>query len=1542
MGRKVVEDFNYYEIDKAKELFTDRKGPQAVFKDNIIELSASLASEPEVKVVTFYGHGGIGKTSLCKELMGKLGNSSIDNGLYKNCKYVYFNFEEAQTASDVLKLMAKKLEDNYSSFKFRRLDYALFLLGIEKGLDTSKPELKGLQDKSELAGLLFDTIDLIPGGGIVSYLAKVVDTVNVKLHNKAFENKDEIRVMTQSNGEILREKLPLYFAKDMKENLENEKSPFVFFFDTYEQFTDNLRNSPLMAKMNDDWICHPRKGFVCNIPALYVFAGHQRLEWDTYRNQGWDDEEALEQHLLMNLDEEDVSTYLNEIGGIEEEFIEAIYDETNGLPLHIDLCVELYFQEKNSGNSFTTEVVKGDVKTIARRIIGNMNEAEKDLIYYLALFGIWTDREIEDVFTEFNIIPRNYHRIKKSSFIQDDDNEYSMNTQVRAILLKDQGQIEANRTKFIDYVKKALKNECIDPVIKDNHLYRYIWMYTESTKFDTNLLKEEIISELHQYTYSLLNDYIEYGEYSKFKKNIDLINQMMAYDDEMTLDGLSFSILMVKYLNKIGEYRDAEDLVVKIKKYDSLLKLDLNLLYTFINEERNTIFSLGKIKECIQLDLDNYMENKDQLHKLINYNYDVLKNIGDDYLEYGDYSKALKYYEMNLTLVNQNDDKKSSTYLYKKVDAYISLGDVYTALDEKSKALEYYEEVIKLIDEENLGNRYNHIRIESLLSNRMGTLYLQMGKVMTALEDYFMKGLDLNKTLLEIDDNDYGQFLLSNSYQKIGDAYTSLKKHEDAKLYFKMALDILEMLHEKQNSDMSLKNLSPIYYKYGYACLQTNDIKIGKEYINLSTKANEKVVKNQSSLASINNLLEQDYKVHILKRFGSRLDDVINEYTLVYKQAEQIYKEDKSNENLNVLIYKLFDISDLLLIEKHYEMAINELTKLKSYCELNDEFLLKWKYHISLRLGMSYEAQEEFDEAIKEYSYLLKGLDETKKVDGEDFNIELYSYASKSMGNIYFKQDSFDLAFEYYKQGLEVGLLEEQNYDNLLSLMHLSKSYVNKFSNNKEYSFYFDERRLIILEKLYELSKEEKDLLYLTFEYENLGNKYNKAKLFDRAYEKYERTLILREKYHSEYGSEKSLMYLLGIYRLLIGQYRYNKNRDRAVVLMKNRVQLLNDVYAVKTDQSSFKNLVSGLSDLADHYTHNYKYADAISVYKNSLEIIKKYHLEHKNIFSYKTLKTIHSLSAEVYGKAKDYDQMMKHFDELLKLMKDVLEDSRDVEERKELLGSDAFIERIDVDIDLEIVESYFDGGLELIQILLRDGLGDDYHELILQSYENIARYYLKKELYNKSHDMYKRILEFIIHSKKRNESNDKLIQVYSELGLISLKLDLTENAISYGNERLHLVEKVHSEEKSYSSCLKLFNAHYNLSSALRNDGFFDKAISHLTSCGVLALEIDKIRGSRDKYLSNLLRVHEGFGVLYLMMGDMSSALTNFIMLLKDRLELFEIKKNKRNLERLKDEYEKVIGYINRVSEIEIVDAVEVKYLSEIEALGSYIESLEV
>lgn len=346
---------------KANKIFTDRVAPQAVFVDSIQKVSSAQDEINSHKIIVYYGKGGIGKTSLLK----RLNISSVNDVYPKFPQYRFQNIIISLEAYDytnpvnILCAIRSMIKADGSLF-----DYALMQYYVK-----AKHSIEDIKNKnsflsSPVLDLLNEAIGICTASASIptALLGKAVDFIKDRhLHSKY---QDEIQQLEQLDEFEIFERLPYYLGLCIN-HAADKGVLHVLFLDSYEslkQRTDGMVSSTDSM----EWL---RELFLCCERALFVIGSRDRIDWDRL-DEDWN--LFLDQHLLSNLSDEDSRWFLEQVpiadssGALLQEDIGQIIRHAGGVPLYLDLCVDLFEDAVNKGNTIDFAHFTGSAAIIDR------------------------------------------------------------------------------------------------------------------------------------------------------------------------------------------------------------------------------------------------------------------------------------------------------------------------------------------------------------------------------------------------------------------------------------------------------------------------------------------------------------------------------------------------------------------------------------------------------------------------------------------------------------------------------------------------------------------------------------------------------------------------------------------------------------------------------------------------------------------------------------------------------------------------------------------------------------------------------------------------------------------------------------------------------------------------------------------------------------------------------------------------------------------------------------------------------------------------
>ena len=253
-------------LNAAVREFTDRLEPVHAFKRRFEKVKLDNST-----IITYYGAGGVGKTSLLKELVKKV--DDIESTPYEEVFYVQHNFENKLDTRQILHSFKTQLSENFGC-EFPLFETGDFCHAIKNGrIDVPAHEersylRKFLSENSYLSTILeiWDVLEdpVVNTVPILKVVRRIVEAAD-KWYAKQRLNYDEIH--RRINEELYErinsvdpnavyDYLPVLFAQDVADWLnsdEDKKRYLVVFLDTFEALV-NEENSVNIQRSNDLWL----------------------------------------------------------------------------------------------------------------------------------------------------------------------------------------------------------------------------------------------------------------------------------------------------------------------------------------------------------------------------------------------------------------------------------------------------------------------------------------------------------------------------------------------------------------------------------------------------------------------------------------------------------------------------------------------------------------------------------------------------------------------------------------------------------------------------------------------------------------------------------------------------------------------------------------------------------------------------------------------------------------------------------------------------------------------------------------------------------------------------------------------------------------------------------------------------------------------------------------------------------------------------------------------------------------------------------------
>ncbi|MCL4451172.1 MAG: hypothetical protein M1327_00910 [Candidatus Thermoplasmatota archaeon] len=362
--------FTAKKILSASKTFTDRVEPVSIFNTH---LSSVMEGKTKQRALVFYGVGGVGKTRLITELMTKIENPSLNakTNSRKEIVLLHISMDIHEYDSPLAALIGLRKQLKTPCVLF---DYALarYLSLIGKSADQIREFIPKDSVWWDVLGELLSVVHLPIG-----LLDRIIVWARER-HSEQFSlykgEIDEIDSILHDPSAIS-ERLPHFLGLDISVISRAKNQTFVVFLDSYESIfkrsTYNEGNS-----QPDEFV---RELLISSENTLFVIGSREYLKWGEL-DPTWD--EILDQHILEYLSPEDSEYFLRSVSITDDSIIKSIVNTCKGLPLYLDLCVEIY--RRNDPAKLNASDFLIPTKEIITRFLNHLSDNERDLVVALS------------------------------------------------------------------------------------------------------------------------------------------------------------------------------------------------------------------------------------------------------------------------------------------------------------------------------------------------------------------------------------------------------------------------------------------------------------------------------------------------------------------------------------------------------------------------------------------------------------------------------------------------------------------------------------------------------------------------------------------------------------------------------------------------------------------------------------------------------------------------------------------------------------------------------------------------------------------------------------------------------------------------------------------------------------------------------------------------------------------------------------------------------------------------------------------------------
>lgn len=613
----------------AKE-FINREAPRKLFYD-------LLDSNPPFSqnVIMYYGIGGIGKSSLIKNLK--------EYTSQKEVRYSSVDFDEPDLRSTYKALVSleKKIGTTFPHF-----DIAVTLCFIKRNPEFSFHDI-GLPNKmsQKILELLQSSNDVALYNPTSGLIAQIYDEYAECFDlDKAIQ--EQLAALEERSATDIEDQLPIFFAVDLYRHMTIEGlDKFVLFFDTHELLWEKGRGEENKLR-NDAWIrMMAGMGMLNNV--IFVLSGREKLQWELDSKMWLDKIQFVPLDVLAP---EFAKHYLS-LCKIEDEIIQdSIIKASNGHPYYLDLCVDTYYKLRNSNKAITPDFFEGGFQKIQERFLRSLADNEIFILRVLSVPRFYDFEIFEALNSRFQTgySTANFDNFNAFSFIKHEQNS----KYIIHVLMRDEikRHIKHDLRNSIDncmtnYYKEKLSPEKI-PVDDIRFYFSELLHHLEASEG-----QEQMLACIEVEYIGIIKRLQESGE-TKY-----LLEQFLDLFDinRASLGGTEFFAAMIDMIHLSGKYKEAVELITEYLSGFQIDEIanDGYLLKLYIRRIHHQMFyvSLQKLHD----DLEAIIHFVDQ-EKYIEQYCEMLFMLGAHiYLPMGDFEKADYYLQQTNAIAKDND-----------------------------------------------------------------------------------------------------------------------------------------------------------------------------------------------------------------------------------------------------------------------------------------------------------------------------------------------------------------------------------------------------------------------------------------------------------------------------------------------------------------------------------------------------------------------------------------------------------------------------------------------------------------------------------------------------------------------------------------------------------------------------------------------------------------------------------------------------------------------------------------------------------------------
>lgn len=682
--------------------FTDREEIRCNFFNKISKLSKS-----NHHVLNYFGMGGIGKTSLVRQIKSEL-LLKYDDIFYTSADFSNIHI---QTPAKFLLELSNNFDNNDIKFYHFGFAYAIYFQKVNKDLIYK-------YDKHELfnenLGLVAEFLSIFDGLGILGIIPGVVNKLYDLSYNTLHLNneiKNDLKELETMDAASVENMLPAFFAYDIKEFLKYNNKQIVIFLDSYEALWQNERND--ITKFNKDLFI---RELISHLPGvLFTICSREPLEWQII-DSDW--KNIIELEPIENFPLHTADEFLKECKIVEKDIRDKMIKVSMGHPYYLNILVDTYTEMKNLGITPKQELFAPNIRKILECFFKYLKNDEIAVIQILSVARFYDFALFEYLMLKY---PTGYpitlfDEFNKNSFVNSTGNgTYHIH--------------EIMRNDILNITPYKLVNN-IHMCILD--YYNNLFFYSNSIIDKKSYIKECIfhskyVKSKQEYvdyiTHNFLTFFITLQNNGESKYLVNIFNDIFFYINKY--DSIELFKIYTDMIMLNGNFKKAVEYIDDFLKKYSIKEISNsdNLLYLYVKKIKHQMVfcPLNSIIDSID-SIIPYVNKKSFPQQYSELLYTKCNMV----LEKGDFLKSLEILNDLLDFSIKHNLNDMQCRIYRKLsDCYLSMKDNINSDNACEMGLK-------------IARKFNYFRYENYLNCTKAEIYRKFKLFNKAEEEYII------------------------------------------------------------------------------------------------------------------------------------------------------------------------------------------------------------------------------------------------------------------------------------------------------------------------------------------------------------------------------------------------------------------------------------------------------------------------------------------------------------------------------------------------------------------------------------------------------------------------------------------------------------------------------------------------------------------------------------------------------------------------------------------------------------------------------------